>query len=61
MEIINLNGQLVTDSRDIAEMVGRPHDNVLKDVLRIITQLGDVKVTSPTLFNHLTQTAKTKS
>ena len=43
MEIIKFNGQLVTDSRDVAEMVGRPHDNVLKDVRRIINQLGDVK------------------
>lgn len=30
-------------SLEIAEMVGRPHDNVLKDIRRIITQLGDVK------------------
>ncbi|WP_241745362.1 Rha family transcriptional regulator [Lysinibacillus sphaericus] len=41
MEIINLNGQLVTDSRDIAEMVSRSHNDVLKDIRRIIEQLGE--------------------
>jgi Rha family phage regulatory protein len=30
-------------SLEVAEMVGRPHDNVLKDIRRIISQLGDVK------------------
>ena len=30
-------------SLEVAEMVGRPHDNVLKDIRRIIEQLGDVK------------------
>lgn len=35
---------LVIDSRDVAEMVGRTHDNVLKDIRRIIEHLvGDVK------------------
>jgi len=28
---------------EVAEMVGRPHDNVLKDIRRIISQLGGVK------------------
>jgi len=41
LEIINLNGQLVTDSRDIAEMVSRSHNDVLKDIRRIIEQLGE--------------------
>ncbi|MER2048183.1 MAG: ORF6C domain-containing protein [Solibacillus sp.] len=41
MEIINLNGQLVTDSRDIAEMVGRRHDQVLRDIKTVIEHLGD--------------------
>lgn len=41
MEIINLNGQLVTDSRDIAGMVSRSHNDVLKDIRRIIEQLGE--------------------
>ncbi len=30
-------------SLEVSEMVGRPHDNVLKDIRRIIGQLGDVK------------------
>lgn len=32
MEIINLNGQLVTDSRDIAEMVGKKHSHLMRDI-----------------------------
>lgn len=44
MEIINLNGQLVTDSRDIAEMVGRDHKDVLRDIRNIISQLGESKI-----------------
>lgn len=43
MEIINLNGQLVTDSRDIAEMVEREHRNVLQDIRKIIDQIGELK------------------
>lgn len=30
-------------SLEVAEMVGRPHDNVLKDIRRIMSQLRDVK------------------
>lgn len=30
-------------SLEVAEMVGRPHDNVLKDIRRTIQHLGDVK------------------
>lgn len=30
-------------SLEVAEMVGRPHDNVLKDIRRINSQIGDVK------------------
>ncbi|MDM5245720.1 phage regulatory protein/antirepressor Ant [Lysinibacillus sp. G4S2] len=41
MEIANLDGQLVIDSRDIAEMVSRPHNDVLKDIRRIVDQLGE--------------------
>lgn len=40
MEIINLNGQLVTDSRDVAEMVGRQHNELLKTVRGYIEFLG---------------------
>ncbi|MGE6516675.1 Rha family transcriptional regulator [Lysinibacillus sphaericus] len=43
MEIINLNGELVTESREIAEMVGRTHDKVIRDIRNIIIQLGDAK------------------
>ncbi len=41
MEIIKIQGQLVTDSRDVAEIVGRRHDQVLRDIRTIIEHLGD--------------------
>lgn len=41
LEIIKLNGQLVTESREIAEMVGRRHDQVLRDIKTVIEHLGD--------------------
>ena len=44
MEIIKFDGQLVTDSRDVAEMVGREHKDVLRDIRNIITQLGESKI-----------------
>lgn len=31
------------DSREVAVMVGRTHDNVLKDIRNIIKQIGGVK------------------
>ncbi|WP_277585867.1 Rha family transcriptional regulator [Psychrobacillus antarcticus] len=44
MDIININGQLVTDSRDVAEMVGRTHDKVIRDIRNITEHLGDTKI-----------------
>lgn len=44
MEIINLEGQLVTNSLDVSVMVGREHKEVLRDVRNIINQLGESKI-----------------
>ncbi|MFJ8065838.1 Rha family transcriptional regulator [Psychrobacillus sp. NPDC096426] len=44
MDIINFDGQLVTDSRDVTEMFGRPHDKVICDIRNIPEQLGDTKI-----------------
>lgn len=43
MDIINFNGQLVTDSREVSEMVSRRHDQVVRDIRNIIDHLGDHK------------------
>lgn len=32
LEIVNINGQLVTDSRDVAEMVGKQHAHLMRDI-----------------------------
>jgi len=32
LKVINLEGQLVTDSRDVAEMIGKPHNDLMKSI-----------------------------
>lgn len=32
LKVISLDGQLVTDSRDVAEMVGKPHNDLMKSI-----------------------------
>ena len=32
LTILNLNGQLVTDSREVAKMIGKGHKNLLRDI-----------------------------
>ena len=32
MEIVKIQGQLVTDSRDVAEMIGKQHSNLMRDI-----------------------------
>lgn len=40
MEVVKHDEQLVIDSRDIAEMVGRSHGNVVRDIRTIVDHLG---------------------
>lgn len=43
LKIVSFNGQLVTDSRDVADMVGREHNALLKSIrsyLQYLTQGG---------------------
>lgn len=32
LQVINQNGQLLVDSRDVAEMIGRPHSDLIKSI-----------------------------
>lgn len=40
LKIINLEGQLVTDSRDVAGMIGRPHSELMKSIRTYYEYLG---------------------
>lgn len=48
-------------STEVAEMVGRDHNEVLKDIRRIINQLGEGIYPSPISSNQLTLILKIKS
>lgn len=41
LKVINQEGQLVTDSRDVAEMVGKRHDHLLRDIKGYVKVLED--------------------
>ena len=32
LKVVSINGQLVTDSREVAEMIGKRHDHLLRDI-----------------------------
>ena len=40
LKVINLEGQLVTDSRDVAGMIGRPHSELMKSIRTYYEYLG---------------------
>lgn len=56
MNIINFEGQLVTDSRDVAEMVDREHPKVMRDIRNIIEQLGGQSKIGESYFIESTYT-----
>ncbi|RAV22223.1 Rha family transcriptional regulator [Paenibacillus contaminans] len=47
LKLINNNGQFLADSRDVAEMTGKRHDHLLRDIDGYVEILG--KSTSPSL------------
>ncbi|ANP84270.1 hypothetical protein BAQ53_24480 [Bacillus sp. B25(2016b)] len=48
LSIINKNGQLLVDSRDVAEMVGKQHSHLLRDIKGYIKIMAD----NPKLDSH---------
>src|SRR5690625_4544532 len=40
LKVVSLNGQLVTDSRDVAEMIGKEHKTLLRDIRKYIEYMG---------------------
>lgn len=50
LKVVSLNGQLVTDSRDVAEMVRRRHSDLLRDIEDYIYILENAKLRSQDFF-----------
>jgi len=50
LTIINQNGQLVTDSREVAEIVGKEHKNLLRDIKGYADILLSSDLSSATFF-----------
>lgn len=44
LKVINIEGQLVTDSREVAEMINRPHSELMKSIRTYIEYLGQGKI-----------------
>lgn len=50
LTIINQNGKLLIDSREVAEMVGKQHANLLRDIEGYIQILENSKLSSQNFF-----------
>ncbi len=50
LTIINQNGQQVIDSREVAEMVGKPHNDLMKSIRTYCEYLGKGKISQSDFF-----------
>lgn len=50
LKIVSMNGQLVTDSRDVAEMIGKRHADLLRSIDGYIQILENAKLRSQEFF-----------
>lgn len=50
LKVIEQNGQLLVDSRDVAEMVGKEHSNLMRDIRGYVTILENSNVNSQNFF-----------
>ncbi|MCK1996472.1 Rha family transcriptional regulator [Psychrobacillus psychrodurans] len=61
LKVISLDGQLVTESRDVAEMVGKEHSHLLRDIDSYIQVLGKSNFGLSDFFRESTYQAGTRS
>ena len=57
LTVFNRNGHLYTDSRDVAKMVGKRHDHLVRDIdgyVEIIEKSGEPKIGVSEFFVHST-------
>ena len=57
LTVFNRNGQLYTDSREVAEMVGKDHKHLLRDIDGYISVLGQSKIGPSDFFVKSTYTS----
>ncbi|WP_238473809.1 Rha family transcriptional regulator [Paenisporosarcina cavernae] len=50
LKVVSIDGQLVTDSRDVAEMVGRSHNELMKSIRTYIEYLGQGEIAHSDFF-----------
>lgn len=50
LKVLDKKGQLVTDSRDVAEMIGKEHRNLIRDIRRYINILESSNLSSQDFF-----------
>lgn len=50
LKIVSMDGQLVTDSRDVAEMIGKEHKNLLRDIKGYAEILDGSNLSSANFF-----------
>ena len=50
LKVVSFNSQLVTDSRDVAEMVGKEHKNLMRDIKGYVEILESSKLSSQNFF-----------
>lgn len=49
-QLFNFNGQPTLDSREVAEMIGKSHKNLMRDIRQYIKDLGPSSKLSPAQF-----------
>lgn len=54
LQIINQNGQLLADSREIAEMIAKPHDQLMRSIRTYIEYLTSAKMQTLEFFKEST-------
>jgi Rha family phage regulatory protein len=60
LTVFNHNGQLYTDSRDVAAMVGKQHKNLIRDIdgySKIMEEKGKLKIELSDFFVKSTYTS----
>ncbi|MGE7132615.1 Rha family transcriptional regulator [Lysinibacillus xylanilyticus] len=50
LNVISFKGQLVTDSRQVADMVGKPHDQLMRSIRTYIDYMDSAKMQSANFF-----------
>jgi len=50
LKVVSIKGQLVTDSRDVAEMIGRPHNELMKSIRTYVEYLGQGNIPHTDFF-----------